>query len=182
MATCRDVITRALRKIRVYGAGEPVSPEDMADGLTELQNLYHEWAANGMFGTLEDVLTNGEYEAAPGERIRITGTDEVILPEDVDDGEFPPYDLSLIEIVRDDNEIERHLYDRGSWVRIDTLGLDDTAPLAHRGNLESALAMSLAEDHGKALGPLTMRQAISFIRGLSAKRGSDAQVTAADWF
>jgi len=59
--TCRDIITRGLRKAKVYAAGETPSDDDINDGMDELQNLYEQWISNGMFGRLSDVLTDADY-------------------------------------------------------------------------------------------------------------------------
>lgn len=48
MATALEVITRALRKVRAYGAGETVSAEDAEDCLTALNDMLAGWAINGI--------------------------------------------------------------------------------------------------------------------------------------
>lgn len=186
MVTCRDIITRALRKARVYAAGETPSDDDMTDGLDELQNLYEQWISNGMFGRLSDVLTNDDYEAAPNERVTITAG-AVTIPTTIDDDgtDFPPFDMAAVEVVDTAAEtVTRYLYANGAWVEISGLGLDDEAPLAHRGRsgLAACLALSLAEEFGAEVGAGVVRQAASFKTGLSLKYGGDAQRTAPDYF
>jgi len=185
MPTCRDIITRALRKARVYAAGEEPSAEDMADGLDELQNLYEQWGSGGMFGRLSDVHTNADYEASPGERVVLTEDATVTIPETIyDDGsDYPPYDLSFIEVIAPDS-VTRYLYSGGRWVEIGALGLDDEAPLANRGRggLAACLALAYAEEFGAEVGPGVARQAAAFKTALSLKMGSDAARTAPDYF
>lgn len=44
MATALDLITRAMRLIKVYGTGETVSPAEATDGLTALNAMLEDWA------------------------------------------------------------------------------------------------------------------------------------------
>ena len=44
MATALDLITRALRVIKVYGTGETVSATEAADGLESLNSMLDDWA------------------------------------------------------------------------------------------------------------------------------------------
>lgn len=185
--TCRDTITRALRKVRVYGAGITPSNEDAEDALDELKNLYEQWATSGMFGRIADVTTAEDYDANPGERIRVTETATVTIPtEFAEDGvDYPPYDMSYIEVVDVPNqEVLRYIYENGAWVEINALTLDSEAPLATRGNggLAACLALALADEHGVSAGPMVVRQAAAFKTGLSLKLGSDAPRTAPDYF
>jgi hypothetical protein len=48
MATALDVITRALRKLKVYGAGEDVGASDAEDCLVSLNDMLFGWAINGI--------------------------------------------------------------------------------------------------------------------------------------
>lgn len=189
MPTCQDIITRALRKARVYAAGETPSADDMQDGLDELQNLYEQWGANGMFGRLTDVLTADDYEAGPNERITVTDSATITIPTEIDrddsDEDASPYDTAFVEIIDVGSAtVTRYLYESGAWVEISDLGLDDEAPLAGkgRGGLASCLALAIAEEYGNQVSAAVMRQAASFKTGLSLKLGSDAQRTAPDYF
>lgn len=187
MPTCRDTITRALRKVRAYSAGEEPSASDMNDGMEELQSLYEHWASNGMFGRLTDVSVAGDYTAGEFERVTLTETGTVTIPTSFDDGgdSLPPYDMSYIEVVDIILQtVTRYLYDAGQWVEIGALTLDDEAPLASkgRGGLAACLAMAIAEEYGESVGPATMRQAAAFKTGLSLKLGGDAPRTAPDYF
>ncbi len=187
MPTCRDIITRALRKARVYAAGEAISNDDMNDGLDELQSLYEQWGSNGMFGKLTDVLTDEDYEASANERITATGSAVITIPTsfEVDGEDYPPYDTAFVEVIDTVAEtVTRYLYESGAWVTISDLALDDEAPLAGkgRGGLSACLALAYAEEFGEQVGPGVIRQAGSFKTGLSLKQGGDAYRSTPDYF
>jgi hypothetical protein len=175
MPTCNDVITRAFRKARVYGTGETPTPEDMADALDELQNLYEQWGTSGMFGRLKDTIQADGYEAEPFERVQIpSGT--VTLPTDLDDDpETPPNVLSFVEVVNTGSStVTRYIYENGAWVEIGGLALADEAPLSGRGmaGLAACLAMEMGEWGGEAT-PTVARQAAAFKAGLALNLGSE---------
>lgn len=186
MPTCRDIITAAFRKGRVYAPGEEPSSDDMNDGLDELQNLYEQWGAGGMFGQLTDVATADDYEASPGERVVVTDTATITIPGTfAEDGtDYPAYTLSFVEVVDVPNgTVFRYLYENGVWTDIASLTLDDEAPLAGRGKMGLAACLTMQMDSWNAeILPSTMRQAASFKTSLSLKLGSDAQRTAPDYF
>ena len=48
MATARDIISSALKKIGVLATGQAVEAEDAADGLSELNRMIDSWSAAGM--------------------------------------------------------------------------------------------------------------------------------------
>ncbi len=187
MPTVADIITRALRKVRVYAAGETPSDDDMLDGLDELQNLYEQWGANGMFGRLADVAVSADYEASPNERITASGSGIITIPTSIRvyDEDKPPFDTAFIEVVDTvAATVTRYLYESGAWVELGNLGLADEAPLSGkgRGGLSACLAVALSEEFGASIGPMVMRQAASFKTGLSMKYGSDALRSAPEYF
>ena len=187
VVTCRDVITAALRKTKVYGSGETPTDADMTDGLDELQNLYEQWGSNGMFGRLSDVYTNAAYEAAPNERVTVTNSGVVTIPVTIDDEgqDYPPYDMAFVEVIDTvAATVTRYLYENGAWATISDLTLDTVAPLAGKGRagLAACLALTLADEFGGTVGPGTARQAGAFKTGLSMKLGGDANRTAPDYF
>ncbi len=187
MQTCADIITRALRKARIYAPGETPSDDEMNDGLDELQNLYEQWGSSGMFGRLTDVLTDDDYDAAANERILVSGGAVVTIPTsfEVDGEDVPPYDTAFIEIIDTDASIvTRYLYENGVWGAIGDLVLTDLAPLSGRGRsgLAACLAMSLAEEFGAQIGPGVQRQAAAFKTALSLKWGGDALRSTPEYF
>jgi hypothetical protein len=48
MATALEVITRALRRLKVYAAGEEIGSEDAEDCLTALNDMLFGWSINGI--------------------------------------------------------------------------------------------------------------------------------------
>lgn len=48
MATMRDIIDRAARKVRIAGSGEALDAEIAADALDALNGMLHEWALRGV--------------------------------------------------------------------------------------------------------------------------------------
>jgi len=183
MTTCRDIITRALRKARVYGAGQVPSSEDMEDGMAELQSLYEAWGSGGMFGRLSDIIAEDDYEANPGERVTAAAGVVVTLVTPDEEEDKPPFDIGFAEVVQD-GFVTRSLYENGAWVTISDLTLDSVAPLANRGQggLAACLAINLADEFGGSVGPAIVRQAGSFRMALATKHGSDAKRTAPEYF
>ncbi len=60
MATCRDIITRALRRIAVVDAvGSSVAAEDASSGLGALNELFDAWAVQGVDTKFREVFTTG---------------------------------------------------------------------------------------------------------------------------
>ena len=187
MPTCADIITRALRKARVYAPGETPSDDEMNDGLDELQNLYEQWGSAGMFGRLKDVLVSLDYEAAPGERIIVSAAAVITIPTSLSvDGEIvPPYDTSYIEVIDTVAlTVTRYLFENGAWTAIGALLLTSQAPLATKGRtgLAACLAMAYAEEFGSQIGPDVARQAAAFKTALSLKWGADAARSTPDYF
>lgn len=185
MTTCRDIIARAFRKLKVYAPGEEPSADDLADGLDELQGLYEAWGSGGLFGRLNDTLQSAGYEASPFDRVQISGG-TVTLPTSLsEDDEAPPYALSFIEVIDTDApSVTRYLFENGEWLDVSELAATDEAPLSSRGRagLVACLAVNLAEEYGAEIGPALLRQAGAFKTALSLKLGSTAQRSGADYF
>lgn len=184
MATCRDIITHALRQARVIGLNTTPRPAEAEAGMFQLQSLYDQWAASGMFGRLQDTLQSTDYDAQIRERVIVTDGADVELPDTLEeDEEAPPYEMSMIEVV-DAGTVQRSIYDRGQWIRIEALNLSSEAPLAHKGQagLAACLATSLAEMFGSQLGAGTLRLAASFKAAIALKAGSDAEHSGPDWY
>lgn len=83
MATARDTIKGALRKIGRLAAGREPRPADAADALAALSGMYRAWINNGTFGRLRDVIPTGDYLASPNERVFRQNSDvlQITLPE-----------------------------------------------------------------------------------------------------
>ncbi len=181
MATCRDIVTRALVMARVVARGDDPDAQELEDGLTVLQGLYDSWLVGGMFGRLTDVYEPGDYEAGEGERVHIdSGT--LTLPTTIDDVR-KPRDLVAIEGF-DDTGRKAYIWDRNAWVRITGLLENDDAPLADRSvnGLAACVALNYAHEFGAELREGVVMQARSFKTALSYKLGSEREVREASWF
>lgn len=170
MATCRQVITRALEKIRVRAVGDAPSAEEAAGALQTLQSLYDELIAIGAFGRLTEVLVDDAYTAGENERIYNTSGSPVTitLPETIQDDDTgldrPPRDRCVVVIASD--PIKAHLYSAplGEWQELTSLALEDVAPLSERSfdGLSSLLAVALSEENLKPVGPVLQARAQAF--------------------
>lgn len=181
MATCRDIVARALHMTGIVPRSEDPDADELRDGLTVLQSLYDGWLTGGMFGRLTDVYEPGDYEALESQRVFVdSGT--VTLPATID--ERKPRDLVAIE-AHDDAGRRAWIWDRTEWVRIDALAASDTAPLSNRGvnGLAACLAVAYAEEYGAQLSASVVRQCGQFKSALSYKFGSEREpAAAADYF
>lgn len=179
MPNCRDIITRALRKVGHIGRTENPSDADARMGMAALQSMFDEWAAGGSFGPLCDVYKDSAYTARAGERVRSTAA--VTLPDYTqvdgltysDDYGFGfcrddrPRNRALIVVINPaTGERTTNLWDawRGQWVEIEALAEADEAPLAALGadGLACCLARALSDDTGQKLGDETRRRAQAF--------------------
>lgn len=94
MATCRDIVNRALRKIGRLGSGRDARQVDALDTLEALKGMYPAWIASGAFGRIEDVIPTGEYYTAePNQRIfrNQSATMTVTIPEVVSNAIITDY-------------------------------------------------------------------------------------------
>lgn len=181
MATCRDVITTALRKLKVVYPGRSPSADEASDCLESLQSWYDEMIAAGGFGRLTDVRIADDYEA--GENERIFNADDspysVSLPETISDGYAeggyrPPYDRSVVVVAGSTEQAYIYNAPTGSWQALKALTLDSDAPLASRGSdgLASVLAIRVADQFGKQVSNVTAISAARFLTSLSYKLDS----------
>lgn len=206
MKTARDVINLSLKKIGVLRSGGEASASDAADALASLVSLYEEWISQGAFGRVRDVVVNiaGEATAYPSVHVNETvGGVTIELPQTVpydywytwrpyrdygwglnvplggDDGYNVPRDKSVIRITSSENTTRAtYIYDGTiqRWMRLDTLGLSDEAPLSARGfdGLASVLAVRMTELFGSELaGPQTMRSANRYNLALVTNYGTE---------
>jgi hypothetical protein len=161
MATCSDVIARALRLARVVAIGDNPTASEEEEGMTVLQSIYNRLADTALATSIE-LYEDDDYEAEEGDRVYSLGT--VALPVTVIDNsvERRPLDLAAIQYNENDGDgWQTWISDRGDWVRIDDLSDTDAAPLSSR-NLEGLcclVATELAETFGKEIGPSTMAKA-----------------------
>jgi len=163
MSNCASVITLALEKLAVVGAGQSPEDADLARGLRSLKGYYQKLINSAAFGELVDIVpATTLYEAGENERIVHDGFVTVNLPVEMpmaytasDYGivtltEYagmvrPPRDLAVVSVVnRSNGDISDYLYDNRvrRWCEINALSVDAYAPLSHRD--ENGLASRLA--------------------------------------
>ena len=198
MATCNDIVTSAMGRIRQIRVGESPTGAEAADAMNALQGLYDGWVATGLFGRLNDTIISGDYAAQEQDRVINDGGYNVSLPlqytNNVAMGTYyplmpderiytylqtttprPPRDLSMIE-VQAVGSLKRYLYNARTraWVSMTGLALTDVAPLADRGSvgLASCLAEMLSDEYGEPCGPDVQKRASLFMWGVSSRYDS----------
>lgn len=190
MATCNEVVIRALRTAGVVGLSDVPTADEVDYGMECLQGLFDTWVHAGMFGRLKDVRTEVAYTAKEQERVVAIGGAVVTIPtayaENGKDGDDrPPYDLSLIE-VQSGSTRNVWLYDRNGWVDLLGLELTDQCPLAARGlhGLSCCVAQTMTGPFGAQsdLRRDTRLAAAAFKQALSYKTGSDARPRETEYF
>lgn len=88
MATALDLITRALRVIKVYGTGETLSDEEARDGLEALNSMLEDWANEHLMiyaATLNSIALT---PAVATYTIGPTGTTVSTRPVSIDPGTY----------------------------------------------------------------------------------------------
>lgn len=188
MATVRDIITRALRKLNEIGEGQPAPTAYQAQScLAGLQGWYDGAVASGLFGRLTDVTTDEAYDANEFERVtNTTATDVVVtLPTTVEDTltceTRVPVDLCPIVVINPQAGTLNYIYDGmlGQWVGLDALNLDSEAPLSRRGSdgLACLLALEMADEMGGgSVGQVTIARAQAFLSSISQRNSSARRV------
>lgn len=155
MATCEDIITRALRRLKVLDESEAPSAEHAVTGMEALQDLFDNAV---MAVALTDVVVTANYTAGENERIRLSGGAWTITyPTTIsDDGDRDPYDLRVV-VVAGATPVHK-IYDAqlASWVTVSGLTLADDCPLSTRNAkaISGLLAGQLAEEYGRQIGPM----------------------------
>ena len=154
MATCSDIIARALRMAKVIGIGDNPTSSEEDEGMTVLLSIYQRLADTAL-ATEATAYETDDYEPEEGERVYCTGT--VTLPTTIDDGDTRlPYDLAAIQYQDETTSSTWRTYisDKGTWTRIDNLTESSTAPFADRNQegLSALVATELAGTFGKDIG------------------------------
>lgn len=189
MPLCRDIITRALRKVGAVGQTEAPTAAEVDMGLFSLQSMFDGWAAAGMFGQLRDIHVTSDYEAKAGDRVRTTAT--VTLPTyaavDTDPGGSDygfcsgadtdrPQNRRLIVVVNPETGVRKtNLWDAwiGDWVEIQALTATSECPLAALGadGLACCLARAIADESTWTVPAQTERQASLFLARMAKGDG-----------
>lgn len=164
MATCSDIIARALVMARVVARGDDATATESADAMTALLSIYQRLADTAL--STETVrYETADYTAEEGERIYCTQT--VTLPTTIDDGDVRrPHDLAAIQY-QDENTSSAwrtYISDKGTWTRTDNLTEASTAPFADRNQdgLSALLAVEIAHEYGKEPSGAAIMQARRF--------------------
>lgn len=193
MATCRLIVSMALRKLGRLGAGREPRPADQTDVLAALQGLYRSWIEAGTFGRLSDVIPLTDMTAYENQRIiRDPSVITVTLPEFLpawsnplpyvalwpavstgtyDYNQRPPRDGAVVQL-KDTvaGNVESYVYDGTlrEWINIDALQLDEEAPRSGDPHgLAACLATEIADEFGAEIGPATQRQAARYLTVLT---------------
>lgn len=204
--TCRDVVTRAGRKLGLVRAGGELKAADAADMLASLQSFYMESVTGGAFGRVYNIPISaaGTVTAGGNQHINILTAEavDVDLPATVpayhwdtwrpcrdygwglniplgnDTGENVPRDKSVVNVTSQYGDTRAtYVYDGTvqRWLRVDTLTLNDEAPLSARNSegLASVVAMRVADEFGDtALSALTVQSAVKYKRDLVTNFGN----------
>ena len=164
MATCSDIIARALVLSKAVARGAEPSADEEADAMKALLSIYQRLADTALSTETERYET-ANYTAEEGERIYCTAI--VTLPTTIDDGDTRrPLDLAAVQYqdTTTSSAWRTYISDKGTWTRIDNLTEASTAPFADRNQdgLASLLAVEIAHEYGLEISPATMLQARRF--------------------
>lgn len=190
MASCNEVISRALKLARVIPSGTVPTSDEYADGLIALQSMFDAWRTGGMFGELEDVYLEENDTAEEGKRYYVTSGVTLTAPTseyvDADGNTRQPRDLAMYESLTSAGAQTAKLYDRTAWVDLLGLTAAGTCPLSARD--QDGLAATLAthgafiDMFGAEISPRLERLAARFLRNIMGKHGSTQDRGTADYF
>ena len=65
MTSVLSIVTRAFRKIRVSGAGETLTADDLEDGVTALNQMMHGWKLRGVDLEHTDLVASDDFSLSP---------------------------------------------------------------------------------------------------------------------
>lgn len=210
MATARDLISRALRKIGKLGAGREPRLADQEDALETLKSLLLSWVQSGAFGRLSDVVPLSDYTAGENQRIfrNSNAVTSITLPELVPayanplpynleraypvnyaaavSNMRPPRDGAVVQIADYDNDlVTTYLYDGTArlWVEVGGIGLDDTVPrTSDAEGFSACLARDLADTFGMTAGEATRRQARRYEDAMVLRFSTPREVAVGEYF
>jgi len=192
MASCEDVVAKAMRKAGVLGELHDPTAYDMISGLDALQGLYHGWIASGMFGRAIDVMADGNYTASENQRIRRNGVTAgtITVPDTFEDedngGQRSPRNRAFViyadALVGTDVTLFYDAY-AGGWTQVSDLLLATVAPLSNIGDgLACCLAEVIADERGGGVGPSTQRTAARFRSSLALNFDSPRPASVTEYY
>jgi hypothetical protein len=186
MATCRQVVTAALRKLGLLDPEESLENAEAVTGLGVLQGFYQHLLNGGAFGRISDVLITADYTAKENERIAYSGETSatITLPTVIRDAvtgqDRAPLDHAVVIVVGSD-PAQNFVYDGsfGDWCAIENLTLDTYAPFTNRLQIAAPLAVYCAPEYGREASPGVQREAAGVMLALlqrfpSPRRETDA--------
>lgn len=159
MATCHDIIDRAMRTMGVLAAGETASGHDAAEGMGRLREVIDTLPLLRNGDWTEVRLTDAApYAASDGERIHTQGHATTIM--------FPaePQDMSRVQVLGAGHAQEGlwvHSATKGAWARVDRLEIGDDSPFGpdDDAGLAAMVAVGLAEAYGAEVSAITANRA-----------------------
>lgn len=206
MATNLDIITRALRKLRVLRGGVAPSSDQASDGMQSLQSLIAEVLGTGGIGRLNDVIATVNYTAREFDRIRCAVGVTVTLPLTITPQMFalydygwccdygwgrcdkprPPYDRAPVVVINSDSTQLTWMYSAylGVWVQINGQGQTDAFPFADyfEDGFAAMLAEAISPEYGQLqVAPVVSRQANRCRFMLSYRMDSQRTTTRAEF-
>jgi hypothetical protein len=175
MATCRDVIKRALRMLGVLARGDEPASDEATDALEALKGLY---LTPGLLGRLTPVVITADYTAGENERIfNADGAVTVTLPTTITDADSSeartPKNRALVVVTGTNPGSFVYDAELGSWVQIDALTLASTAPFSTdlTEPLSARLAVSLSSDYGLTPPPAVAALSGAFTAAVALASG-----------
>lgn len=194
MATCADIIKAAYRRAGVVGSKVPLSEDQAAIGLEQLQGMYQEMS-NGLFGQVIDYyLSGGNYTASEQQRIYKNTTGSVItIPPTVTDADTgltrAPLDGAMIVVVDPALVVNKPtiwLYNAAiaKWQSIVDLALTDVAPLSYQFEepLRNILAAIVADENNLPVTSIIARRAGLGKLAIANRRQQASRVSSAEYF
>lgn len=169
MATCRDLITSAMREIRAIGSGEDPTADELTDGLSTLQAMVDGLYGNSVGYPFTDVEIEDSEELEADTRYLVFASAEIIvsLPESPVNGQrlqiqdvlgtFATYPVTIeatpSDIVLGTSATYTFIYiaETASWTLVSPLTADSSIPLGEDEFLRLELAQALAPMFGAAL-------------------------------
>lgn len=170
MATCQQIITRAMRLLGLLEDGGAASTNELANGLENLQAMIDGLPALMLGGPWVEVdVTDTSYTAGEDERIRLTDPDvstDITFPSrildydaDTEDGYRKPREGARVQVIAElsgDPYRRTYVYTAyAGWARIDALALSDANPFGPvlDDALTGLLAQRIAPEFSVAVNP-----------------------------
>lgn len=188
MATCQEIIKRALRLLGVLAAGDEPEAADAADGQIALvAMLTNAVAKSAQPGLTRVLVTDATYTAGEDELIGYDGatSSTITLPTTVEDADTTetraPKNMAVVMVAG--TTPQTFIYDEayGDWVEVNALALTDYCPLSGMDSeaLAAGLAGYLADEYGRQMGPVLASRAARGASWLSGRLRKSVRVNVA---